>query len=98
MAPSFLGVFSVELALILIVFVVVDLVMTFFLLGRLREFIGRLRVLEVEYESVPATEPSTQVAKADSAPEMDVASLVASATPEDLAQAQAILEKLGIKA
>lgn len=94
----FLGVFLLELALILIVFVVIDLVMTFFLLGRLREFLRRLKVLEIEYESVPATEPDSQAARAVETPEIDVSQLVANATPEDIAQAAAILEKLGIKA
>lgn len=84
--------------MILVVFVIVDLAMTFFLLGRLREFIGRLKVLEVEYESVPGSEPDSQAAKAVTSLEMDVSQLVANATPEDIAQAQAILEKLGIRA
>lgn len=97
------------LAVLLLLCVVVNLCVTFFLLGRVREYLGRLNVLETRF----GTDVTASVAAAvDAAADSDIviprgpdvsdgapdglASVLADATPEDLAQAEAILKALGM--
>lgn len=92
-----------ELALILIVLVIAELILTAFMLGRYREFVSRLRVVEVAVKEVmedAREDGAAAVAPAgpDAAAAVDAASLIAQATPEDIAKANEILAKLGIQA
>lgn len=88
-----------ELAFLLIIVCLVNLVLSVYLVGRVRDYLRRLRVLEEVVNDIsiddkaatPVEVPATVVPH-------DMAEILAKATPEDIAQAQAILDKLGIKA
>lgn len=97
------------LAVLLLLCVVVNLCVTFFLLGRVREYLGKVNALETRLgadvaASVAAADDVPVDADiviprgpdvSDSAPD-GLASVLADATPEDLAQAEAILKALGM--
>lgn len=95
-----------ELALVLVVLVVVELFLTAFLLGRLRDFRREVSMCEKRMNDVVASKgggadaPSEAVEAAASSavvPE-NFKELLSKVTPEDVQQAQAILDAMGIKA
>lgn len=88
--------------MMLVFIVVVNLALTAYLLGRVRDYLRRLSVVEskaVSGDVAPAA-PAAQGASEDEAKAgaLDLQALMAQATPEDVAQAEAILKAMGVKA
>ena len=87
-----------ELALLLLMLVIVELVLTVWLLARHRQYLGRIRTVEEKLKDVNRLEDASPAQSVETpAQAVDMSSLLAQATPEDMAAAAAILEKLGIK-
>lgn len=95
-----------ELALVLVVLVVVELFLTAFLLGRLRDFrrdvsMCEKRVNDAIASQVGGAAAPSEVVEAAASPAVvpeNVQELLSKVTPEDVQQAQAILDAMGIKA
>lgn len=83
-----------ELALILILLVVAELVVSVWMLARHKDYLRRVKVLENRVDGL-AKDTLVSGERLADRPE-DVASLVQRATPEDIAQAQQILAALGL--
>lgn len=87
------------LALVLLLLVIVELVISVWLLARHRDYLGRIRDMEAKVEVL--NEPKDMAVETASepvaVPTQDLSALVAQATPEDIEQARRVLESLGIK-
>lgn len=87
-----------ELALLLLLLVIVELVLTVWLLAKHRQYLMRIRTMEEKIKDVNRLEGETPAQSVETpAQAVDMSALLAQATPEDMVAAAAILEKLGIK-
>lgn len=87
-----------ELALILLLLVIIELALTVWLLAKHRQYLGRIRTMEEKIKDANRMEGETPAQAVETpAQAVDMSALLAQATPEDMAAAAAILEKLGIK-
>lgn len=93
-----------ELALFLVLIVLAELVLTVFMVARHREYLNRVKRLErnvgklAEVMRDYGMEDKRDAAlfQGAAAPASGLSDLISQATPEDLEQARAILEKFGI--
>lgn len=90
-----------ELAILLILLVLVELVITVWLLAKHREYLRRVHVMESRIdgwcENVDSCNCGHSCAREPlAAPSADVSELVKHATPEDIEQARQVLAALGL--
>lgn len=90
-----------ELALILVLIVIAELIVTVWMLARHKTYLKKVSRLErnvrkmAEVLADMASDKDAGISD-DTASEQDLVSLVASATPEDIEQAQKVLAALGL--
>lgn len=90
-----------ELALLLVLLVVVELVLTVFMVARHRDYLRRVKRLENNVSKLAAAvrdwDGNMDVASGAAPDTQDFASLLEGVTPEDIKQAQTILGAFGAK-
>lgn len=83
-----------ELAIILILLVIAELVVSVWLLARHKDYLRRLRVMENRVNDVVTDKGASGERLADGS--QTVEDLVSRATPEDIEQARQVLAALGL--
>ena len=83
-----------ELALVLIVMCLVDTVALVWLLAKVSDYLRRLSVVEREVDSLGAVAGS-QASKPVAASPLDLSALLADVSPDEIAKANAMLERYG---
>lgn len=92
-----------ELALLLVFLVFVELAFTVWFLARQRDYVKRVKRLERNVTKLAQMVSEDKAGVLDAAPSLDdvdltsLGSIISTATPEDLAQAQALINALGLK-